>query len=189
MLEVEGVHFRLLGATEQEAVLAGFAAWLNGLTYPVQVLARAAPLDLDRRLDHLERRADLELPPTLAVLAHDHAAFFRSLARDRLLLERHFYVVVPAGDVAPRLHWPFGRRAQPLDAAGARRLLTVRCDDVTSGLGRCRAVARRLTSLDLAELLYACWCPERARLQRLRAELVDYAALAVHSSSPVERSA
>lgn len=187
VLEVEGIHFRLLGAGEQEALLAGFAAWLNSLAYPVQVLARVTPLDLDRYLGALERRASRDLPPALVDLARDHMNFLQGLARERTLLERHLYVIVPAADGEERPRWPFGKRVEPVDAGSARRQLTARCDDVTRGLGRCRLSVRRLSSLDLAELLYACWCPERARLQRLRAELMEYAALTVRGRRNAER--
>ena len=40
------------------------------------------------------------MPPELAAIARDHAAFVHSLSRERTLLERRFYVVVPAE--APR---------------------------------------------------------------------------------------
>jgi hypothetical protein len=188
VLEVEGIHFGLLGAVEQEALLAGFGAWLNSLGYPVQVLAQVTPLDLDQYLGALAQRARHDLPAALVALAHDHMTFLQGLARERTLLERHLYVIVPAGDGGPARRWPLGTTAEQLDAAGARRQLTARCAEVTGGLGRCRLTVRRLANLELAQLLYACWCPERARLQRLRAELAEYAALAVRRHPSPERS-
>lgn len=189
ILEAEGIHFGLLGAVEQEALLSGFASWLNSLAYPIQVLARVTPLDLGQYLGALERRAAHDLAPALADLALDHMRFLQGLARERTLLERHLYVIVPAGDGAAGPRWPFGKHVEPIAPAFARRQLTARCDEVARGLGRCRVGVRRLTSFDLAELLHACWCPERARKQRLRAELADFAALAVRGSLRIERTA
>src|SRR5262245_33434044 len=37
VLEVSGVHFGLQGETEQEAIVGGFAAFLNSLSFPTQV--------------------------------------------------------------------------------------------------------------------------------------------------------
>ena len=48
VLEVSSVNFGLIGAGEQEAVVASFAAMLNGLTFAVQVLVRVLPVDLER---------------------------------------------------------------------------------------------------------------------------------------------
>jgi hypothetical protein len=67
----------------------------------------------------------------------------------------------------------------------------VRCDHVTRELGRCGVAARRLGDADLAELLYGCWCPELARVQRLRRTLADYTTLVVqrggHAAAPRAR--
>jgi hypothetical protein len=187
VLEVEGVPFPLLGADRQEVVLAGFASWLQGVGYPLQILVRAVPLDLDGYLDALEGRAREHLSPELLHLLHDHTAFLRALAQERLLLERHIYVVVPTDAGSAPAPWPFARAVGPADADAARQQLTARCDEVRRGLGRCGLPARRLGSTQLAQLWYACWCPERARLQRLRTELTEYATLAVAGHRPPER--
>src|SRR5919199_5614936 len=81
----------------QEVIVAGLGAFLNALSFPVQLLVRAQPVDLRRYLERQEDRARSgELSQALADLARDHAAFVRGLARQRTLLERHFYIVVPA---------------------------------------------------------------------------------------------
>lgn len=61
-------------------------------------------------------------------------------------------------------------------SASAHRQLAVRCNEVCRALGRCGLAAHRLDSLALAELYYACWCPELSRVQRLRRQLADYLA-------------
>lgn len=192
VLEVSSVDFGLQGETEQEAVVAGFAAFLNALTFPVQVLVRVLPVDVERYLAELEERARRGLPERLAELAHDHVAFVRNLARSATLLERRFYVVVPAA-APPRVRrgwWPFGRRADPgPDAAAVRRQLTFRCDEVARQLGRCGLTARRLDDAELAQLHHACWCPERSRVQRLRRALAEYTALVVQAARPAAPAA
>lgn len=174
VLEVGSVNFALRGETEREAIVAGFAAFLNGLTFPIQIVVRVLLVDLTRYLDDLERRAH-QLSGSLAELAHDHAAFVRRLGRNRTLLERRFYLVVSAPTDAPARDWRLGRSARrESDSAGARRQLTSRCDEVQGQLGRCGLVARRLGTLEIAQLYYAWWCPDLARVQRLRRELLDY---------------
>ena len=177
VLEVGSVNFALQGEVQQEATVASFAAFLNGLSFPVQILMRAVPIDLQTHLVELERRA-LEFAEDLANLARDHAAFLRRLARSRTLLERRFYLVVPA-DEGPRrgaypLSWPFGRKIPGPNAAGARKQLTFRCEEIARQLGRCGLAARSLSSVELAQLLYYCWCPELARVQRVRRDLAEY---------------
>jgi hypothetical protein len=55
----------------------------------------------------------------------------------------------------------------------ARRQLTFRCEEVERQLGRCGLTARRLTTAEIAELFYACWCPDLGRAQRLRHSFSD----------------
>ncbi len=182
VLEVGSVNFASQGEVEQEATVAGFAAFLNGLSFPVQILMRAVPIDLQAYLVELEHRA-LQYPENLAELARDHAAFLRRLARSRTLLERRFYLVVPAQQGSRRaaypLGWPFGRKLPGPDATAAGKHLTFRCEEIARQLGRCGLTARRLSSVELAQLLYDCWCPELARVQRVRRDLVGYTSLII----------
>jgi hypothetical protein len=190
VLEVAGLNFALRGEAEQEAVLAGYAAFLNSLSFPVQILVRVLPIDVEGYLGELERRARRDLPDALAMLARDHVAFLRRLARNRTLLERHFYLVVPAAGEARRGRrlWPARTSAANADADAVRKQLTFRCEEVERQLARCGLIARRLGDLELAQLYYACWCPELARVQRLRGELSEYTALVVQAGAKPERS-
>jgi hypothetical protein len=112
--------------------------------------------------------------------------FVQGLARRRTLLERRFYVVVPA-EHAPDAGWSlrFGPGAGASDDEArrdaARRQLTFRCAEIARQLGRCGLSVRRLVDLELAQLYLACWSPERARVQRFRQQLDEYTTLSVRA--------
>lgn len=96
------VTFGLRTPAEQEALVAGFARFLNSLAEPVQVLVRAEPLDVGPAIDAL-----LDAAPGLPHLAleraaRDHAAFLADLAATRALLRREVLVVLrqPAGQAS-----------------------------------------------------------------------------------------
>jgi hypothetical protein len=189
VLEVSGTARPFDDDARLEALLAGYAAFLNGLSYPVQILVRASPVDLTRHVASLEDRGRHMLDGQLADLAHDHAAFVQGLARKRTLLERRFYVVVPAESATRSALLGRFRPANRATLAeprrdAARRQLTFRCDDLARQLGRCGLAVRRLDDVELAELYLACWSPERARAQRFRQQLDDYTSLAVRAESP-----
>jgi hypothetical protein len=194
VLELGGGEVAAGNEDRQEAILAGLAAFLNALAFPVQLLLRAQPVDLRRYLERQEDRARSgELSQALADLARDHAAFVRGLARQRTLLERRFYVAItarlqasPANGRLAQLPRLVGRGAPPGDASGAGateaslvRQLGFRCDEVSAQLRRVGIEARRLDDVGLAELYMAFWAPERARTQRLRQQLQDYTTLVV----------
>lgn len=190
VLEVTGVARPFDDDARLEAVLAGFAAFLNSLQHPIQILVRAIPVDLTRYVASLEEHGRQVLHGHLAGLAHDHALFVLSLARQRTLLERRFYVVVPS-ESRPRRGWAarFGFSSRVTDEEpvrdAAHRLLTFRCEEVTRHLSRAGVSARRLDDAELAQLFLLCWSPERARAQRFRQQLDEYTALSVRAGQPV----
>ncbi len=194
VLEVSGTVSPFEDDVRQEALLASFAALLNALAYPIQILVRASPVDLTRYVTAIEERARHVVESQLAALASDHTAFVQGLARQRTLLERRFYVVVPA-EAATRASWTRalpGRARRLADdeprREAAARQLTFRCEEILRQLGRCGLAARRLSDLELAHLYLACWSPERARAQRFRQQLDDYTTLAVRAAPSRARS-
>jgi len=206
VLQVGSANFALASDAEQEAILAGYAALLNGLGYPVQILVRVLPLDLTPYMAHLgvgasdgrmaaQRAVAGQMAgephpmgaitrPLLARLAADHAAFVRHLAAEHTLLERRFYLVLPAEDTtdagagvavaqgigggrvleALTSLLPGVRRAR-LEARHRRRVdalaqrLDLRVDDVTRQLTRFGVEARRLLGGELVELYAGCLSP------------------------------
>src|SRR5919106_4893496 len=96
VLEVQSINFALKSETEQEGIIAGYKAFLNALSYPLQVVVRILPTDVEAYLDGLRQRPRARGDETLRRLALDHESFVRRLAREGSLLERRFYVVIPA---------------------------------------------------------------------------------------------
>src|SRR5579884_3116571 len=54
VVAVESINFALKSEREQEAILAAYAAFLNGLNFPMQVLAQVRPLALQPYLLHVQ---------------------------------------------------------------------------------------------------------------------------------------
>jgi hypothetical protein len=187
VLEVSGGTSMLQNDQRQEAILAGFGAFLNALSFPVQIVVRSAPVDLVRYVAGIEERARQSPTATLASLAHDHAAFVQSLARQRTLVDRRFYLIVPAEATrsARWSGWPRGRQVTSgvAEAETADRQLAQRCAEVEHQLARCNLHVRRLLDTELAQLLLACWSPERGRVQRFRQRLDDYGSQAVRGAA------
>jgi hypothetical protein len=186
ILEVSGTARPFEDDTRLEGLLAGFRTFLNGLNFPIQIMVRASPVDLSGYLTKLEERGRQLQDGPFAELAHDHATFVQNLARSRTLLERRFYVVVPAESIS-RANWRGRFRSSQREMVdeprreAAQHQLRFRCEDVARELARCGLGVRRLGDLELAQLFLACWSPERARAQRFRQQLDDYTTLAVRA--------
>jgi hypothetical protein len=118
------VTFSLRTPAEQEALVAGFARWLNALDQPVQILVRAEPVDLTPSIDAVLDAAPGLPHPALEAAARDHAAFLADLAARRDLLRREVLVVLRqtassnSADAPARLHRRAVEAASALGAAG-----------------------------------------------------------------------
>jgi PrgI family protein len=137
------VTFSLRTFTEQEALVAGFARFLNSLAEPVEILVRAEPADLAPIIDALLGAAP-ELPhPALEAAARGHAHFLSELAGHRDLLRREVLIVLrqaSGDDASGRLHRRASEAAAALGAAGVSLV-------VLDGPAAARCLAR---ALDLA---------------------------------------
>lgn len=137
------VTFSLRTFTEQEALVAGFARFLNSLAEPVEILVRAEPADLAPIIDALLGAAP-ELPhPALEAAARGHARFLTELADHRDLLRREVLIVLrqaSGDDASGRLHRRASEAAAALGAAGVSLV-------VLDGPAAARCLAR---ALDLA---------------------------------------
>ena len=102
LCSASSVTFSLRTPVEQEALVAGFARWLNSLAEPAQLVVRAEPVELTVLIDGLLDAAPGLAHPGLEAAARDHARFLAELAASRTLLRREVLVVLrqPAGDRA-----------------------------------------------------------------------------------------
>jgi hypothetical protein len=182
---------------KQEELLAGRARFLNAQLDDFQVLVRAEPVDLAGHLERIQQQT-VGQTDTIVRIAHDYITFVRALARQRTLLERRCYVILPmprraahppGADVVAALQRLLGRRADRSDAmpleSDVAHQLTARCDGVARDLARSGLETVRMTGLAYAQLYHRCWSPEQARSQRLQRELDDYTTLVVGASQPV----
>jgi len=96
VIEVTGSQQSLakVDDAKQEELLAAYSQFLNSLTFPFQLVVQVHPVDLGWYVTRVEERARA-LSAALVAIARDHAAFVQGLTRQRTLLERRIYVVVP----------------------------------------------------------------------------------------------
>jgi hypothetical protein len=192
VMEVAGSQESLAKVDEakQEELLAAYAQFLNSVTFPFQIVVQVHPVDLAWYVARVEDRGR-SLSSALVAIARDHAAYVQSLTRQRTLLERRIYIVIPwSGSPEERAAKPVylalpgrHRRTSAMDdelrAETIQRQLADRCDVISRQLSRAGLRAARLDDLRLAQLYHIAWAPEVARTQRLRQELADYTALVV----------
>ncbi|GCF06804.1 VirB4 family type IV secretion system protein [Dictyobacter arantiisoli] len=144
IVKVFPMNFALLSEDEQEGVIEGFKEFLNGISFPIQVLIRNLPHNLNSYLHVMESvEGDLE------EMAHDHAKFVRQLSSRRALVKREFYIILPADQQ------PSKNSAE--SAMNAQMQLKLRVDELLRQLERVGLNGQRLTSLEIVRLYQGCF--------------------------------
>ena len=54
VLEIEAINFNLKSETEQQAIVAGYGAFANTLSFPVQIIIRSYKTNIDTYLAYLD---------------------------------------------------------------------------------------------------------------------------------------
>jgi hypothetical protein len=143
-IQVIPINFSLLSDEEQEEVIEAFQGFLNGISFPLQILIRNRPHNLENYLHAMET-----VEGNLADIAQDHAAFVRQLASRRALVKREFYIIVPSDRQNTR------NATEAL--SNARTQLTLRVDELLRQLERVGLAGRRLRDLDIVQLYQGCF--------------------------------
>jgi len=187
VLEVEGINYTLKSPEEQSAIIATYRALLAGLASPLQILVRVLPLNLASYLEHLADAPPRGQQGIWDALAGSHEQLMQQLSRERTLLERHCYLILPANldDDAPatlgqlfrQALWPFGRRrrmqrAQEEAFEQARVLLATRTREVTRQLGKMGLHVHRLHEQELITLYSSCLLSRQVMLTPLPDEVL-----------------
>ena len=163
VLECPTLAFGIKGEAEQGAVVDGWAALLNSLQHPIQVLIRTRALETWPELTMIDGDTD-----RLSELRDSYAGLMAQLTTSRRLVSRRFFVVLPwepspIPRVAGRL---FGRRPASQTANGdAHAALDQRVAWVSECLRRIDLEPIRLSASALTSLFLETLCPETATSQ------------------------
>ena len=139
ILECPTLAFGIKGEAEQRAVVDGWAALLNSLAHPLQIVIRTRALDT-RALPPLSDSTDERRAPFSA----SYARLLGELASERRIVDRRFYVVVP---------WDDAPRHRGSNAAEGLAALEQRVRWIEGSLRRLDLQPRRLPDPELADLL------------------------------------
>lgn len=151
VIETTPVNFSLMSESEQESVLEGFRVLLARLSFPLMIHVRVKPYDLKTYLEHIAAaKARADASEVVKEVADDHIDFVHSLAASRALLQRQFYLVIPAD----RQRIKGKSRAELADLAKSQ--LDTRCRGLLEDVERMGLAGQRLDQLELAQYYQSC---------------------------------
>ena len=161
IIRINSVNFSLMSESEQDGIIEGFKSFLNGLAYPIQILVRNLPHNLDNYLRSME-----SVEGDLAEMARDHAQFVRVLASRRALVKREYYIIVPSDHQ--------GGKNQTEAMISAQMQVKTRVEELLRQVERMGLSGKRLTSSEIVALYQSClMSQEAARLGAVKETMLD----------------
>jgi len=95
ILETASVNFDLLSEKEQEAMIYAYAALLNSLTFPIQILIRSALKDVSAYVKRLKQQETKIQDQLLKKQISSYRKFVEEVVKKNNVLAKSFYVIVP----------------------------------------------------------------------------------------------
>lgn len=94
VIELNSVNFALLSPAEQDAKIVAFAALLNSLSFPLQIVIRSKKLDISNYLRLLEQQSQKTTDEAFSLQIKKYRDFVAELVRVNIILDKKFYVVL-----------------------------------------------------------------------------------------------
>lgn len=178
IITLNAMNFGLLAEEEQDAIIYSYAGLLNSLNYPIQIVIRSQTKDVSGYIQLLDEelgKADSDLKREWI---KKYRQFVADLIRERNVLDKKFYVVIPAtslemGLLPPSTVLP-GVKQPDLTTVEksvilekAREILEPKRDHLMAQFGRIGLIARQLNTQEIIQLFYLNYNPEASEGQQI----------------------
>ena len=178
VISVDAMNFGLLAEEEQDAVMYAYAGLLNSLNYPIQVVVRSQTKDVTSYLNLLESQEQKTTHEVMRKRIQIYREFVGNLIHERNVLDKKFYVTVPAtstelGLLAASSVLP-GQGTVDVKSIEksvlvekAINALEPKRDHLISQFARIGLYSRQLTTQEIIQLFYLSYNPEAAEGQNI----------------------
>lgn len=95
VLKTTALNFSLLSEREQEAITVAYAALLNSLSFPIQILVRSQRKDIANYLAYLADQEKSQTNQKLKTLMASYKNFVAQIVKKRNVLEKEFFIIIP----------------------------------------------------------------------------------------------
>ena len=177
VLTTTAVNFGLLSESEQDATIYAYAALLNSLTFPIQILIRSHRKDISGYEKLLAEQEVRAIQPQNKERIRKYREFIQETVRERNVLDKKFYITIPfsvmeLGVTKSATALVKGRRRGlpfPKDyiIKRAKMALDPKSDHLVHQLARLGLKARQLTTKELIQLMFEIYNPDSAQGQIL----------------------
>lgn len=179
VMSVTSLNFDLLSEAEQDATIYAYGAFLNSLTFPLQVLVRSKKADITSYFASLAEAERTQANPDLKRQIQKYEDFIRSIVHQKTILDKKFYLIITfsplelgLGGIGKRKISESKNKLQLLTHAKAS--LYPKRDHIVKQMARLGLTARQLATKDLIELFYDIYNPAPTETQRVILDTSSY---------------
>lgn len=169
VLESTAINFGLLSEREQDAIIYAYAALLNSLSFPLQILIVSQKKDISSYLALLEKQIRLTKNKERQEQIREYKNFVEQTVKKRRVLDKKFYLAIPFSSLelgAPQVVTNIFKKNQSLPydkdliIKKAQTNLFSKRDHLVRQLARLGLRARQLKIEELISLFYQLYNPE-----------------------------
>jgi len=162
VLETSAINFELKSEDEQDALIDNFQNFLNSLPCSLQILIRVREVDIDRYLEEFAKSQARETGKIYQKQVENYREFIKNLVSGSKILSRRFYVVIPYEPVDNKNDFYLVKEQMQLSI-----------DIISKGLEKLDMKTRELDSLEILELFYHFYNPDKIKTQSLKQETFE----------------
>jgi len=159
VVQITSVNFALLSPEEQDAKVSAYAALLNSLSFPLQILMQSRQVQITPYLTTLEQAAMATTNQKLAQSISLYKQFVENLVKTTTVLDKEFFLVIPYSSLEG------GMKSAALGSTGedffiqAKASLMTKADTLIAQLDRLSLRAKILEKDSLVALFYNSFNP------------------------------
>ncbi len=199
ILTVSAMNFGLLAEEEQDAIIYAYAGLLNSLNYPIQIVIKSQTKDATKYLNLLKEQEEVAANATKRRAIQHYREFVGNLIHERNVLDKKFYVTIPAsslemGLLPPQTVVPGVKQIdistveKSVILDKANNILEPKRDHLIAQFNRIGLYAQQLTTQDIIQLFYTSYNPEAAEGQQIT-ETSSYTSAVVEAQASPNFSA
>ncbi len=186
VLAIEALNFNLKSETEQQGIIAGYGAFVNTLTFPLQIVIRSTRTNIDEYLAEVRSIGEKHENSLLRDQTLSYVSFMQKLIEMADIMQKRFYVIIPIDHTDRRktIFEQFFDWLHPDDTAAkasvrsheftsAAGKLNERVELISSGLTNIGLHVKRLETRDLIEMLYQTYNPKTSQNQKIPKSMDD----------------
>lgn len=181
VIETSSLNFDLLDEKEQDARIYSFAAFLNSILFPIQIVIRTQRTDIARYIKLLDEYKKGVNSDKVYEQVSIYQNFISRLTATTQILDKRFFIIVPSQKLpiieTSWIKLVFGKPKKIINISDilkkAKEELLPKRDQVITNLGNIGVSSRQLTTDELIKLYYTVYEPDKSGIDIMQISSED----------------